>query len=75
MLFTPVSNSNTEVVLEVKVKFSSVPAERMQIVGSPAEFLMQIGLAGRVASLYCKGPVSPVLGPDGEATFWKSDFW
>lgn len=69
------ANSNTEVVLAVKVSFSSVPAERMQIVGSLAEFFMQIGHAGRVASLYSKGIVSLVLGPDEEAPFWKSDAW
>lgn len=50
--------------LAVKVRFSSVPAERMQI-----------GHAGRVASLYSKGIVSRVPGPDEEAPFWKSDAW
>lgn len=39
----------------------SVPAERMQIVGGVAEFLMQIAPASRVASLYSKGIVSSVL--------------
>lgn len=75
MLFTPVSKQQHRSGPGVKVSFSSVPAERMQIVGSLAEFFMQIGHAGRVASLYSKGIVSPVLGPDEEAPFWKSDAW
>lgn len=67
------ANSNKEMVLEGKVRVHSAPAERMQITGCPAEFLMQIGLSGRLASVYWKDIVSPVLVPDEAAPFWKSD--
>lgn len=62
------ANGNEEVVLQGKARFGSVPSERVQIVGSPAEFLMQIGQASRVASLYSKDIVSPVLVSDGAAS-------
>lgn len=55
------ANSSTEMVLEVKVRLGSVPAERMQIVGGVAEFSMQIAPASLVASLYSKGIVSRFL--------------
>lgn len=51
MLFILVSNSDGKVDLEGKVRLRSVPTERMQIVCSPAEFLMQIGPARKV--LHC----------------------
>lgn len=55
------ANSNEEVVLEGKVRFCSLPAARLLIVGSPAEFPMQMGHAGGLASLYSEDIVSPVL--------------
>lgn len=61
-------------VLEVKVRLGSVPAERVQIVNSPAEFGMQIGCAGRVASLYFRASLA-VLVAGGVGPFWKSDSW
>lgn len=69
------ANSSTEMVLEVKVRLGSFPAKRMQIVGGVAEFLMQIAPASQLASLYSKCIVSPVMVPDREGPFWKSDSW
>lgn len=42
--------------------------ERMQIVGIPTEFPMQIGCAGHVASFYSSSMVHEVLVPDGAAS-------
>lgn len=73
MLFTPVRNSNGKVVLEGKVRLGSVPAERMQIVCSPAEFLMQIGPARKVLHCILRALLARPWFPDGVTPFWKSD--
>lgn len=67
------NSSSTDVVLEVKVRLGSVPAG-VQIVNSPAELGMQIGCAGRVASLYFRAWLA-VLVAGGVGPFWKSDSW